>query len=471
MNCTPGGGGGVKRACTSTLQAPNTKIQHRRERRAPSKHNRCTPMEASTNGGAGSPAVNLEEQVKELRSQVLKQQELLEKMQHQLSQQQQQQQQTSEPPKTSTGWSPDVSPFEAQRIGIGDRRLAGLYDARFHSTATGAIPRDFRVLPDKIFLVRHAESEGNVNSATYSFTPDSQVSLTERGRQQAREAGLKIKACLEAEGCSKERLFFYTSPYRRSLETYEHIAAAFPPESIIGVQEEVQLREQDFGNFQDAEGKKREKADRLRFGRFYYRFPDGESGADVYDRLTIFEDHLIRDINAGRFANGTTLVLVSHGLAIRILLMRWFHWTVNQFMCVYNPPNSEPVVLERVPDNNAGMDGAATWMHTKALYRLSESSLKFLPGCTLDMCSSDHMPRPLPLKPLPTPTSPPESPRHEYDSESQLIQQQQPQDQPPRQQQEPSPEWEAACPMPSPKVDTQSKKQAEAPPLQFQEPA
>ena len=43
---------------------------------------------------------------------------------------------------------------------------------------------------------------------------------------------------------------------------------------------------------QDAEGKKREKADRLRFGRFYYRFPDGESGADVYDRLTIFEDHV-----------------------------------------------------------------------------------------------------------------------------------------------------------------------------------
>lgn len=59
-------------------------------------------------------------------------------------------------------------------------------------------------------------------------------------------------------------------------------------------------REQDFGNFQDAEGKKREKADRLRFGRFYYRFPDGESGADVYDRLTIFEDH-VRDAQARNF--------------------------------------------------------------------------------------------------------------------------------------------------------------------------
>lgn len=37
------------------------------------------------------------------------------------------------------------------------------------------------------------------------------------------------------------------------------------------MQEEVQLREQDFGNFQDTAGKEREKAERLRFGRFFYR--------------------------------------------------------------------------------------------------------------------------------------------------------------------------------------------------------
>ena len=44
------------------------------------------------------------------------------------------------------------------------------------------------------------------------------------------------------------------------------------------------------------------------------------AGADVYDRLTIFEDHLVRDINAGRFANHTSLVLVTHGLALRIFV-------------------------------------------------------------------------------------------------------------------------------------------------------
>lgn len=37
---------------------------------------------------------------------------------------------------------------------------------------------------------------------------------------------------------------------------------------------------------------------------------------------TIFEDHLVRDINAGRFSKNTSLVLVTHGLALRIFLMR-----------------------------------------------------------------------------------------------------------------------------------------------------
>ncbi|KAL6759865.1 histidine phosphatase superfamily [Haematococcus lacustris] len=292
-------------------------------------------------------------------------------------------------PAPRPGWNPSVSPFEAQRVAIGDRRLLGLFDARFHSTARGATPKDLRVLPDRIILVRHAESEGNVDNLAYSYIPDSQVPLTERGKQQAREAGAKIRKLLEAQG-HDYKLFFYTSPYKRSLQTYAGISSAFEKQHIIGVQEEVQLREQDFGNFQsDPEGKQREKGERLRFGRFYYRFPEGESGADVYDRLTLFEDHLIRDINAGRYSNNTNLVLVTHGLALRIFLMRWFHWSVDEFLCVYNPPNAEPLVMERMPNQyEAAPDGSVAWVHTKALYQLSQESQVVLRGCTADMCST-----------------------------------------------------------------------------------
>ena len=42
---------------------------------------------------------------------------------------------------------------------------------------SGATPRDYRVLPRRIVLVRHAESEGNVDSFAYTYLPDPQVPL------------------------------------------------------------------------------------------------------------------------------------------------------------------------------------------------------------------------------------------------------------------------------------------------------
>lgn len=258
-----------------------------------------------------------------------------------------------------------------------DRRTKGKYDARYHSTSPIALPRDLRVLPPKIFLLRHAESQGNVDHRTYATVPDHQVPLTLRGRAQAREAGRKIAEAMPASS----RLFFYYSPYRRSRETVHGIRSVLPETMVRGAQEEVQLREQDFGNFQDESGRKHEKAERLRFGRFFYRFPNGESGADVYDRITIFEDHLVRDMNAGRFSGDTCLCLVTHGLALRIFLMRWFHWTVDEFLSVYNPSNATPVVMKRIGLVEDGMP----WVHTKSLYQIDEGSRLLMPGISPQM--------------------------------------------------------------------------------------
>ncbi len=40
--------------------------------------------------------------------------------------------------------------------------------------------------PKRIILVRHGESAGNVDEKSYSATPDNQIPLTEKGREQAR---------------------------------------------------------------------------------------------------------------------------------------------------------------------------------------------------------------------------------------------------------------------------------------------
>jgi len=227
-------------------------------------------------------------------------------------------------------------------------------------TADGALeeaPSRARCLPRRIFVLRHGESEGNVDESLYSRVADPEISLTERGVAQAEDAGRHIRARCEADG-GAYRVFFYFSPYMRTKQVRESrptalrcmhlrgpperctpvpqtcaaVMAQFDPARVSGVREEPQLREQDFGNYQDVSEKQREKAERESYGRFFYRFPNGgESGADVYDRLTVFEDHLVRDVDAGRFTEDTSIVIVTHGLSLRIFLMRWNHWTVADY--------------------------------------------------------------------------------------------------------------------------------------------
>ncbi|KAH7293977.1 hypothetical protein KP509_28G050800 [Ceratopteris richardii] len=89
---------------------------------------------------------------------------------------------------------------------------------------------------------------------------------------------------------------------------------------------------------------------RNQFGRFFYRFPEGESGADVFDRVTSFLESLWRDIDSYRLNRShyadLNLVIVSHGITMRIFLMRWFKWTVEQFEQLNNPKNCEIQVMQ-----------------------------------------------------------------------------------------------------------------------------
>ncbi|MCO5574668.1 hypothetical protein L7F22_028458 [Adiantum nelumboides] len=92
------------------------------------------------------------------------------------------------------------------------------------------------------------------------------------------------------------------------------------------------------------------KDERIQFGRFFYRFPEGESGADVFDRVTSFLESLWRDIDTFRLNRShytdLNLVIISHGLTMRIFLMRWFKWTVEQFELLHNPKNCEICVMQ-----------------------------------------------------------------------------------------------------------------------------
>ncbi|XP_073309359.1 phosphoglycerate mutase-like protein AT74 [Primulina huaijiensis] len=208
-----------------------------------------------------------------------------------------------------------------------------------------------RILPKRIILVRHGESEGNMDGSAYTTTPDYKIPLTPFGVDQANRAGSDIRHVVSDGGVSSNwKVYFYVSPYQRARSTLREIGRAFPKRRIIGVREECRIREQDFGNFQIAQRMKVIKETRERFGRFFYRFPEGESAADVYDRVSSFLESLWRDIDMNRLqqesSDDLNLLIISHGLAIRVFLMKWFKWTAEQFEYLNNLGNCEFRVMQ-----------------------------------------------------------------------------------------------------------------------------
>ena len=59
-----------------------------------------------------------------------------------------------------------------------------------------------------------------------------------------------------------------------------------------------------------------------------YRFPNGESASDVFDRISTFLDSLWRSFSSNHSQN---YVLVTHGISIRVLLARYFRYSIDQF--------------------------------------------------------------------------------------------------------------------------------------------
>ena len=201
--------------------------------------------------------------------------------------------------------------------------------------------------PKRIILVRHGESQANVDCKVHEVIPDNKIELSENGFSQAYEAGIKLKNIIK-DGS----VFFYVSPLKRTKQTYEGIIKSLTGNNSSMI-EDPRLREQEWGNYQESSKIKQIRESRDIVGKFYFRFETGESGADVYDRSSEFMDSMFREIDS----NSTTtsmkskkyenIVLVTHGLTIRLFLMRFYKLSVDQFERMRNPKNTEIIVLEK----------------------------------------------------------------------------------------------------------------------------
>eukprot|EP01062_Namystynia_karyoxenos_P073613 TRINITY_DN70414_c0_g1_i1.p1 TRINITY_DN70414_c0_g1~~TRINITY_DN70414_c0_g1_i1.p1 ORF type:complete len:427 (+),score=124.63 TRINITY_DN70414_c0_g1_i1:106-1281(+) len=202
-------------------------------------------------------------------------------------------------------------------------------------------------LPDRVVLLRHGESQANVNAGILADRPDNLIDLTARGMEQAREAGCRIKALTR-----DEPVLLALSPFERARQTALEVYETLPHGQVVCVHTDPRVREQEFGNFQrDQEELRLAGKEAESFGRFYYRRPNGESSADVYDRVSNFLSDLLHDPDGRPFGwqgkRVSTVVVVTHGLTMRLLLMRHFRWSVETCQSIYNPGNCDHWVLDK----------------------------------------------------------------------------------------------------------------------------
>ncbi|MET8762486.1 histidine phosphatase family protein [Lentzea sp. NPDC004782] len=187
----------------------------------------------------------------------------------------------------------------------------------------------------RIILLRHGQSLGNVDELAYCRIPDHALPLTELGEQQARAAGATIRQ-LVGDG----PVAAYVSPYRRTRRTFDLLDV--DAELIVT---EPRVREQDWGNLQDPAEQEVLKHQRHAFGHFFFRLPNGESGADVDDRVAAFLDGLEVRLHKDE-RHPKTVLVVSHGLTIRLLCRRLFDWSIELFESLSNVDTCEHRVLD-----------------------------------------------------------------------------------------------------------------------------
>jgi 2,3-bisphosphoglycerate-dependent phosphoglycerate mutase len=204
---------------------------------------------------------------------------------------------------------------------------------------------------DRILLVRHARSIANVDPTVGLSTPDHAIPLVDpHADEEAHEAGAAI-AALDIEPGS---VCSWSSSFLRCRQTEGIVLSqAFGiAASSINRRESFLLREQDFGDWDgltDAEieerapyhwEKRRRALDTL--GIFYFRYPNGESRADVVQRMSIF----MGKIHRSRYR---THLIFLHGVTQRAFRMAWMNRSVEWFEAEKNPENASVLLIERDP--------------------------------------------------------------------------------------------------------------------------
>jgi len=209
--------------------------------------------------------------------------------------------------------------------------------------------------PNRIILVRHGQTHGYSHTCTCeveglpvcAMKPEMERPLTEEGKLQALATGVSLREII-----GNETVSFFCSPYKACKQTFQYISGSFN-EQGVRYTEDPRLRNQYFGDWthtETPEVRKQLEEKQSKVGAFYYKWPQGESSADVYDRVSSFMETLYRKWDQPR--SPQNFVVITHNVVMLCFLMRWFHWDVDTFHRMRRFNGAQIAVMEKQIDGS-----------------------------------------------------------------------------------------------------------------------
>lgn len=160
-----------------------------------------------------------------------------------------------------------------------------------------------------LILIRHAESEANVDRSIYTWQLHHNIMLTEKGKSQSKVLGYSIRNTFTSllKLNPKVKTSFYISPYNRTRETFNIASKEFEDiKDRINIVYDATIHEHVCGSNHDEISKLQMDYD-LYEDNIWYKENGSESLADVYARAKAFLTSL--KIN---HSDDETVFVVSH---------------------------------------------------------------------------------------------------------------------------------------------------------------
>lgn len=200
----------------------------------------------------------------------------------------------------------------------------------------------------KIYLVRHGQSEGNVNKAKYFEKLDCDIELTEKGKDDAIDASNSIMDMMyhfdtiESHPRLNPLYYFncYYSTYTRARQTAHIMHDNMTKDSnyrFNKFEETPLIREREWGGLRDIVEMGRKTEDHF---NFHYRPTGGESFADCYQRAVLFHQHLL---TTSKYDDN---IIVAHGEFNKMYMMYLLGWSVEESNRYKNPKNGEVFLID-----------------------------------------------------------------------------------------------------------------------------